>query len=107
MKYTTLKKLEDGSYYSSISTDWIKPLIVQVNNVTVSEGTLDGTMMYGSTLGKVKANYVCPTKTKFSQKSRVIPRNGSTRRFVKKRSNPVGNHICPSTVHSRSPSPKC
>ena len=42
MKYTTLKKLDDGSYYSSISTDENKPLIVQVNNVTVPEGTLEG-----------------------------------------------------------------
>jgi len=42
MKYTTLKKLEDGSYYSSISTDSDQPLVVRVNNVTVSEGTLEG-----------------------------------------------------------------
>ena len=42
MKYHTLKKLEDGSYYASISTDSDQPLIIQVNNLTVPEGTLDG-----------------------------------------------------------------
>ena len=42
MKYNTLKKLEDGSYYASISTDSDQPLIVRVDNVTISEGTMEG-----------------------------------------------------------------
>ena len=42
MKYTTLKQTEDGSFYSSIRNDDEQPLIVQMNGVNLSEGTLSG-----------------------------------------------------------------
>lgn len=42
MKYSTLKKTDDGSFYASISTDEDKPVVVQLNDVKLSEGELSG-----------------------------------------------------------------
>ena len=42
MKYTTLTKTDDGSLYASIRTDDDKPLIVQLNSVNLTEGSLLG-----------------------------------------------------------------
>ena len=42
MKYSTLKKTEDGSYYSSIRTDDDKPMTIRINDVRLSDGTIDG-----------------------------------------------------------------
>lgn len=42
MKYSTLKKTDDGSYYASVRTENDQPMNVRLNNVRLTEGTLSG-----------------------------------------------------------------
>ena len=51
MDFTTVKKLEDGSFYSSIKTEGGTPYTIRLNNVTLSEGELSGTEDVWFTLG--------------------------------------------------------
>ena len=41
MKYSTLKKTDDGSFYSAIRSDDDKPVLVRVDNVMMTEDTDD------------------------------------------------------------------
>ena len=42
MKYSTLKKTEDGSYYSSIRTENDQPMTIRINDVHLNDCTLSG-----------------------------------------------------------------
>ena len=59
MKYTTLKKTEDGSFYSSVRDDDEQPLIVQMNGVNLTEGVLSGDEDVWFTYTGEDANELC------------------------------------------------
>ena len=42
MKYSTLKRTDDGSYYSSIRTDCDEPMTIRLNDVKLTDGVIDG-----------------------------------------------------------------
>ena len=43
MKYSTLNQTDDGSYYSSIRSENDQPMTIRLNDVKLTDGTIEGT----------------------------------------------------------------
>ena len=84
MKYTTLKKTDDGSLYSSVRTDDDQPLIVQLNNVRMTEGVLAGEDDVWFTYSGEEANQITTLEQQILEDVKADPETWFSRKVKDK-----------------------